>query len=75
MLNWSGFLSTETDLLNLAKFASGTYSGRDLYSRYKNTGKGGFVRGLLREKGVQKARKLASNAVYRRINTKVQHGS
>lgn len=61
MTNWNSL-----DYISLARFANGTLSGRSLYARYKNTDNGGVVRNLLRENGVDKARRLAKKALRRR---------
>lgn len=49
-------------------FANGELSGRGIYNKYKNTKAGGVVRNLLRNNGVDRARKLALKAARRRFN-------
>lgn len=56
-VNWS-----KLNILDVIMFANGAMSGRSLYSRYKNTEVGGMVRNMLRERGVNGARKIAIDA-------------
>lgn len=50
----------------LEEFANGTISGRQLYSFVTNTEAGPEIRRLLRERGVNEARRLARKALSRR---------
>lgn len=62
MTNWSLIKTGD-----IYFFAEGKLSGRQIYNKYKNTKAGGVVRNLLRENGVDRARKLASKAARRRL--------
>ncbi len=50
----------------LVAFAYGIISDKKFYSQFKSTEHGGMFRNLLREKGVNNARKLALRALQRR---------
>lgn len=50
----------------LRDFANAKLSGRRFYRQAQLNGIGGEVRSLLRERGVDEARKLARKAIYRR---------
>jgi hypothetical protein len=50
----------------LVAFAHGIISDKKFYSQFKSTEHGGMIRNLLREKGVDNARKLALRALQRR---------
>lgn len=65
-MNWSALTANASQTNLLRQFAEGQASGRELYQAYKNTKNGGIVRNLLREKGVEEARKLARRALSRR---------
>jgi hypothetical protein len=56
-VNWSKLNSVDVIM-----FANGAMSGRSFYKRYANTPSGGMVRNMLRERGVDGARKIAQNA-------------
>ena len=56
-VNWSKLNSVDVIM-----FANGAMSGRSLYKRYKNTEVGGMVRNMLRDRGVDGARKIAQHA-------------
>lgn len=56
-VNWS-----KLNNVDVIMFANGAMSGNSLYRRYKNTEAGGMVRNMLRERGVEGARKIALDA-------------
>lgn len=65
-MNWNALTSSPSQVNLLREFAEGRVSGRQLYEVYKNTKLGGIVRNLLRDKGVEDARRLAKRALERR---------
>jgi hypothetical protein len=65
-MNWNDLTANTSQVNLLRQFIKGDVSGRQLYDVYKNTAYGGIVRGLLREKGVEDARRLAKRALERR---------
>ena len=65
-MNWNDLTGNNAKINLLRQFANGAVSGRQLYAVYKNTAHGGLVRGLLRDKGVEDARRLAKRALERR---------
>ena len=50
----------------VSDFAHGEMSGRDFYSHFANTERGGIVRNLLRSHGVVSSKRLARKALSRR---------
>jgi hypothetical protein len=64
--NWTSLLNTKRNRSTVSSFASGDMSGREFYSGFANTSKGGVVRSLLRKYGVDQARTLARKALSRR---------
>jgi len=50
------------DPVDVVLFSGGLMSGENFYKRYKNTPVGGMVRSMLRERGVDGARKIARYA-------------
>ena len=66
MTNWSCLFTNVDKRKSLKLFASGEKSGRWYYDQYACGDLGGTVRNLLRDKGVEKARKLAKRALRRR---------
>lgn len=63
--NWTTLLSTPGNVEVVQRFALGTLSGREFYSRFKGTKSCGEVRGLIRS-GTGRARKVARQALRRR---------
>jgi len=66
MTNWNCLVTNSYKRRSLKLFASGEKSGRWYYDKYACGDLGGTVRNLLRDKGVEKARKLAKRALRRR---------
>ena len=65
MVDWTGILSNKKSVKAVKQFATGTTSGRELYSEFANTNSGGEVRTLLRTYGVTYGRRLARKALKR----------
>jgi hypothetical protein len=64
MVNWNSLLKSQR--LNVEDFASGNLSARELTRAVVHTNVAGEVRRLLRNNGVDKARRLARKALERR---------
>jgi len=67
MINWKLLLdSSDSEVYMLEKFASGEASARNLTSLFTNTKFAGEFRQLIRNNGVDMARKLTRRALQRR---------
>jgi len=69
MTDWAELLKTKRNFSTVSGFAKGSISGRAFYSAFEGTPSGGVVRNLLKTHGVDRARALASKALYRRTLT------
>lgn len=66
-VDWDVVLAGTVDTDNFVDFVTRDLSGRELYANYTHIpNKGGQVRNLLRNNGVDKARQLARKALKRR---------
>ena len=66
MVDWTGILSSKKSVKAVKKFATGTTTGKELYSEFSNTDNGGEVRTMLSTYGVTYGRRLARKALKRR---------
>jgi len=64
--DWGTLLSCKKSVKTVSDFAHGEMSGRDFYSHFANTERGGIVRKLLRSHGVVSSKRLARKALSRR---------
>jgi len=64
--DWGTLLSCKKSIKTVSEFANSEMSGRDFYSRFTNTERGGIVRELLRSHGVVYSKRLARKALSRR---------
>ena len=69
MTDWTELLKTKQNFSTVSGFAKGSISGRDFCSAFAGTSSSGVVRNLLKTHGVDRARTLASKALYRRTLT------
>ena len=65
-IDWDVILGSVFDETVVQNFATGQDSGRELYAFFANGAGGGEVRHLLRQHGVDNARRLARKALRRR---------
>jgi len=64
--DWGTLLSCKKSVKTVTEFANSEMSGRDFYSHFANTERGGIVRNLLRSHGVVSSKRLARKALSRR---------
>lgn len=64
--DWGTLLSCKKSVKTVTEFANSEMSGRDFYSHFANTERGGIVRKLLRSHGVVSSKRLARKALSRR---------
>lgn len=66
MVNWSKVFSCQSNEVVVQDFANNALSGRQLTNWFRFEDSAGEIRKLLRNNGVEKARKLARKAISRR---------